>query len=316
MKKEQSVMYKGTGAHHIGIGVNNYEIMTSFYQHTLGFKNIFLEVEEEWNAMPEMFRTSYHKFKAIMFDQEAGGVLVELIRMSIPLPRPIRKDIQYGDIGVNKIAIGVYDVSAFHKEMKESVNFCTTPATVTLSEGREHHFVYARDPEGNLIEFVSGPDIQVAEKFGGGRWVGISVTDLERSMAFYQTHAGFDTVAVPPHETFSGLVDGISSAEGTRVRSCLLSNSNGGGMLELYELITPRGRSIPFNARWGDYGCLEVCLMCKDIHETASYFYQEGITFLSHPTLAMETPDFDGWFLYIRDPDGIPVEVISIMPKQ
>ncbi|MBW2369250.1 MAG: VOC family protein [Deltaproteobacteria bacterium] len=309
-------MYKGSGVHHIGVGVNDYDTMVSFYKNTLAFENIFMEFGEEWNAMPEIFRTSYHKFKGIMFHQKAGGVLVELIRMSIPVPRPIRKEIRYGDIGVNKITIGVGDVNEFHKEMKESINFRTAPTLVQIPGWKDYHFVYAKDPEGNLIEFISGPEIQVKERFGGVWGIGVSVTDLDRSMAFYQQYTGFDSVVIEPHDRFSGLVDEVSGTEGTQVRSCVLANSNGGGMLELYELMKPRGRSIPFSTNWGDFGNLEVCLMSENIHETANFFYQEGMEFLSQPTLAVEAPDFDGWFLYIRDPDGIPIEVISLMPKQ
>ena len=44
---------------------------------------------------------------------------------------------------------------------------------------------------------------------GGAKWVGVSVTDLERSMAFYQS-VGFDTVVIHPHDRFSGNIDDIN----------------------------------------------------------------------------------------------------------
>lgn len=76
-------------------------------------------------------------------------------------------------------------------------------------------FVYCRDPEGNLVEFVSITNVEVKGGFGGARSVGISVTDLERSIFFYQKHLGFDVMMISSHENFSGLVDEVSGDKDT-----------------------------------------------------------------------------------------------------
>jgi len=304
-------MFKGLGVNHIGMGVNDLEKMKAFYGQTLAFNQIMAVFEDTWNPMSEMFRASTHKLDGIMFSQEAGGIVVELIRMSIPTPKQIRKGIRYGDIGVNKMTIAVSDLGKFVKEYKGKVSFCSEPKSTTIPGLGAYHFVYARDPEGNLIEFISGSDVEGV--FGGCQWIGVSVTNIERSQAFYQDHCGFDTVVVETHENFSGLVDEVVEAKNARIRSCILSNSHGGGKLELYELVDPRGRSIPFNARWGDFGCLEVCLTIEDVFHTAKELTAAGIDFLSRPTY-MNVPEAEAWFLYAKDPDGIPVEMISITP--
>jgi catechol 2,3-dioxygenase-like lactoylglutathione lyase family enzyme len=309
-------MYQGLGVHHVGMGVQNFQGMKQFYQEILECTKVWEEFPEIWNAMTEVFRTSHHKFAGIMFGQEAEGVVVELISMSIPLPRPIRKDKKYGDIGVNKITVAVKDVEQFYKEYNEKIKFAAQPQTVGVPAWGDYNFIYARDPENNLIEFISGPKVESASLFGGVRWLGVSVTDLERSMDFYQKYVGFDTVVVKPHENFSGLVDEVSGANGTKVRSCLLANSKGGGMLELYELLKPRGRSIPLNTYWGDFGYLEVALWVDDIHSSASYFREEGLNILHSPCMAFDGPEIQFWFAYTTDPDGIPVELIAAMPKK
>lgn len=309
-------MYRGSGIHHVGMGVQNLEAMKAFYQETLEFSKAFAEFPEQEHNMDEVFRMSHVKFKGVMFHQEAGGVIAELIQMTNPVPRPIRKEPRYGDIGVAKITIAVSDVEQLYRELKGKVNFCAKPKLTTVPGWGDYHFVYGRDLEGNLIEFISGPKIQVENRFGGARWIGTSVTDLERSKAFYQKYLGFDTVVINPHSSFSGLVDEVSGGNETQVRSCVISNSKGGGMLELFEVLTPRGRSVPFCAYWGDFGYLEIAIQCDDIHEMGRYFEKEGMEFLSRPTLAIEEPEYEGWYLYIKDPDGIPVEVISLVPKQ
>jgi len=86
-------------------------------------------------------------------------------------------------------------------------------------------------------------------------------------------------------------------------------------MLELYECMKPRGRSIPLNTYWGDFGYLEISIEADDIHEMGSYCKKEGLDFLHHPCVAFDLADKELWFMYILDPDGIPVETVAEMPK-
>jgi extradiol dioxygenase family protein len=215
---------------------------------------------------------------------------------------------------VNKLSIAVPDIMAFYKEHRDHLRFCSEPKCVTLPDWGEHHFVFIKDPEDNYVEFISGPRLGQMSGFGGSRWVGVSVTDLERSMAFYQS-VGFDTIVVRPHESFSGNIDDISGAALTEVRSSLLANSNGLGMVELSEFRRPRGRSIPFNMIWGDYGLFEICIECEDIHDTADMCRRNKMDFLHKPSLALEAGDIEMWFMYVYDPDGIPLEIVAAMPK-
>ena len=107
----------------------------------------------------------------------------------------------------------------------------------------------------------------------------------------------------------------LAGSNETRVRSSLLASSRGGGMLEIYELLKPRGRSIPFNTHWGDFGYLEVAVMCDNIHDAGRYYDETGADWLHRPCLAVDTGTEELWFLYVTDPDGIPIEVVSAMKK-
>jgi catechol 2,3-dioxygenase-like lactoylglutathione lyase family enzyme len=112
---------------------------------------------------------------------------------------------------------------------------------------------------------------------------------------------------VENHLAFSGLVDEVSGGTGTEVRSCLLAAGSTNGMIELIEVIKPRGRSIPFGAQWGDFGYLQVCLSGVNVHDMAAYCEAEGLEILT-PAQAIGDPEHGGAFMYLRDPDGIPVE--------
>lgn len=308
-------MVKGLkGVHHVGIGVQYYDEMKQFYSDVLQCKDVFGgEFKDVHNAMPEVFRQSPHKFSGIIFRQEVGGIFVELIKMSYPIPRPIRRHKRYGDIGMNKMTIAVNHVDNFYASHRDSANLMSEPKTVELPGWGQYRFVYGRDPEGNLIEFAEWPDRALADAFGGVCCLGIGCVNLEESMSFYRD-LSFDTVVVEPHDAFSGMVDEVSGTKDTQVRSCLLSSSGGGGMLELFELMAPRGRAIPLNTNWGDFGYLEVCLESDNVHVCYEHCLKKDIMLLHSPSVAFAMGDVDMWFMYAYDPNGCPVEVVADMP--
>jgi catechol 2,3-dioxygenase-like lactoylglutathione lyase family enzyme len=307
-------MHNIGGVHHVGIGVRNMEIMKNFYRDVLGFSSVFGVLPEE-DHMPihALTRTSRAVHSATLMNQEIGGVSVSLFHMVDPVPRPIRRDFRYGDIGVAKITLAVSDVDKFYEELKSTLSFCSIPGVVELPGWGNYHFFYCKDPEGNLIEFISGKQVPEGKRFGGACWAGVGVTDLERSKEFYRERLGFDKVEINDHEKFSGLVDELSGGRRTKVRSCVLASNKEGGMLELFEALEPRGRSIPFSTRWGDFGYLQVCMRCDDVDETAAHFEKEGMDFLTPPQRIDDFQQEDaGGFFYIQDPDGIPVEFFSM----
>lgn len=310
-------MYKGKGLQHLGMGVGSKPRMVEFYRKTLEFTEVFEEFENVWNAMPEAFRYNPHSFGGGIWDQKASGIMVELIWMYAPVSRPIRAKKRYGDLSVNKITIAVPDAEKFYRGYKGKINFCDTPKTTDLPGLGAYSFVYGADPEGNLIEFASWSGSGAKDGFGGCTSVGVSVTDLERSLAFYQKYLGFKKIVAEPHEAFSGLVDKVAESKGSQVRSCLLANPKGGGMVELFELMKPRGRALGLNTYWGDYGYLEICLDngTESLRELESYYMDQGLEFVHHAFMAEVLEAGEIWFMYVKDPDGVPLEFISVFPK-
>jgi catechol 2,3-dioxygenase-like lactoylglutathione lyase family enzyme len=301
-------MYEIAGVHHVAIGVEALEPVKVFYKDVLGF-NFEKPPEAPKDSMSGIMRGVVPEFDVAMLSQGKEGVIVELIKMINPIPRAIRHDFSYGDIGANKVTIAVSDVNKIYRKLKDKVNFCSSPKSVELPGFGDYNFVYCKDPESNLIELASGAKLPVKDEFGGVRWVGISVTDLNRSVSFYQKHAGFDTLFVKPHENFSRLVDEVSGNKQTKVRSCILASSRGGGMVELFEVLEPRGRSIPSYTLWGDFSYLQVAMMCKNVPEIADRFEKEGLDFvLKLQLMSVETR---AGFTYIQDPDGIALEFLS-----
>lgn len=306
-------MKKAAGINHVGFGVRNLEVARKFYQETLGFTSMWDQWDYSINTMADTFRNSQHEFVGYMFRQEIGGLILEPILKKYPTPRAIRKEICYGDLGVNKITITVADVKEFYAAYNEKISFFGEPKSTILPGIGEYTFIYGKDPDGNLLEFASWNEVDTkGGAFGGALSVGISVSDLERTKQFYQQHCDFDVV-VSEHEQFSGLVGEMTGREDTKVKSCLLdcSKRKNGGMLELYEVSNPRGRSIPFGTEWGDFGYMEICLnsVCNAI-DLQKYYIENGVDVVQRPTKFSESPNgkYEYWFLYVIDPDGVFVE--------
>ena len=308
-------MYQGRGVHHVAVGVKSLAETRAFYRDVLDFTEIFVDFpKNEYPALQPVLRASSAVYAAVLFSQPAGGIILELTEMFDPPSRPIRKAPLYGDIGVSKISIAVRDVDATHKELKEKADWCIAPRSAAVPGFGDYRFAYFKDPEGNLVEIFSSSQLPVRQGFGGISSLGISVTDLDRSVAFYRKYLGFDKTLIGEHDRFSGILDELTGYAGSQMRSCLLANSEAEGMVELFEVTKPRGRSIPFAIRWGDCGYLQVCLNGRqgdDIGKIASYFSQEGLEFLCEPQLMHD--EKEGAFFYMRDPDGIPVEFLVFL---
>jgi len=314
-------MQKAVGVHHLGFGVKDLGSVRKFYQELLQFDTMLEEWEYSINSMADTFRNSPHNFEGIMPHQAAGGLVIEPILMKWPTPRPIRQNSLFGDIGPNKLTIAVSDVGKFYKEYGKKITFCGKPRSVKLPGLGQYEFVFGRDPDGNILEFARWNGLTFEHGiFGGAQILGVGVTDLERSKAFYQKHCDFDVI-VSEHEKFSGMVGEVSGSNGTKVKSCLLDCSareaGQGGMLELYEVSNPRGRSIPFGTQWGDFGYMEVTLMCPgNIIDLQKYYMEQKVDVVQRPTHFGSDPEgtVDYYFLYVRDPDGIFVESVGFHP--
>jgi len=290
---------------------------------TLELAEVLNRFDESINSMADTFHNSPHNFAGLLFYHQSGGISLEPIYKRYPTPRPIQNSPRLGDLGVNKLTYAVSDTDQLYREYRDKVMFFGEPRTAKLPRLGEYVFVYGKDPDGNIIEFASWAEAKIEDGlFGGVRSIGISVTDLDRSKAWYQTHCDLDIV-VAEHDHFSGLVDEVSGSSGTKVRSCLLDSSRRQdallptGMLELYEVSNPRGRSMPFGTEWGDYGYMEVCFLSPyNINELAIYYYDQGIDVVQRPTSFGEDEErtIQYWFMYVKDPDGNFVEIVGLHP--
>lgn len=127
--------------------------------------------------------------------------------------------------------------------------------------------------------------------------VGLSVADLDRSLAFYRDVLGLELVRLLEcgPETQLGKVVGMP---GCAARIAHLQS--GPMMLELFEYTAPRGEPIAPDRRQADHGFVHLGFTTDDIHADAARLRGHGVRLLSEPVEFRPGV----WIVYFRGPDG------------
>lgn len=151
------------GVHHVAISCRNIKLLTGFYRDQLGFD---LVMETEWLAGTELGAGADRAIglkdssaKVAMLSK--GGCIVELFEYSSPTPKPVAPEWRVCDHGYTHICLEVEDIAAEYERLRTVGMSFHVPPPEVASNGVKA--VYARDPEGNvieLLEFVSGASME------------------------------------------------------------------------------------------------------------------------------------------------------------
>lgn len=138
---------------------------------------------------------------------------------------------------------------------------------------------------------------------------GYTVSDLDRSLAFYQGLLGLELIA--RQEKQGGYLGEIVGHPDAYVKMAHLRVPGSGHVVELFEYVAPAGSSGgPFEPP--NVGTSHLCLLTDDLPSLYEHLVAEGVdTFVSPPVLVDTGINTGGYGLYLRDPDGIPVELFQ-----
>jgi catechol 2,3-dioxygenase-like lactoylglutathione lyase family enzyme len=145
--------------------------------------------------------------------------------------------------------------------------------------------------------------------------IGLTVSDMERSLDFYTRILGFtvqaDTeVAGPEWERLTGVF-------GVRIRQVRIRLQ--AEQLELWEYLASPGRPAPVDARSNDRWFQHVAIIVSDMDSAYRVLRANRVRFASTaPQLLPRTiPDAAGIrAFYFRDPDGHPLEILQFPPDK
>jgi catechol 2,3-dioxygenase-like lactoylglutathione lyase family enzyme len=140
--------------------------------------------------------------------------------------------------------------------------------------------------------------------------VGMTVSDMDRSMAFFANVLMFETVS--DIEVAGTEYDRLHGVFGTRMR--IVRMRLGGEQIELTEYLAPRGRPIAVDSRSNDHWFQHVAIIVSDMDAAYARLRQHKVEHASPEPQRL--PDWNvaaGGIkaFYFKDPDGHPLEILQ-----
>lgn len=133
--------------------------------------------------------------------------------------------------------------------------------------------------------------------------VGVPVRSIERSLGWYREMFGLEPAFVA-HAEGPELSQTVQ-LDGARLRFAFLELGN--CIVELLEYESPIGDD--FSLRNCDVGAVHVCFEVEDIHRIYEHLCERGAEFSIKPTPVLGGVLEGDWCCYLRDPDGIQLEL-------
>ena len=137
---------------------------------------------------------------------------------------------------------------------------------------------------------------------------GYTVSDLDRSVAFYRDVLGCEVLATQEKE--GGYLAAIVGYPDAHVRMAHLRVAGSEHVIELFEYLTPPGDRADVEPR--NVGASHLCFVVEDLRVLYELLREHGVTSFVSPPVEVDTGiNRGGLALYLRDPDGITVELFQ-----
>jgi len=139
------------------------------------------------------------------------------------------------------------------------------------------------------------------------RHVGITVSDLDRSIRFYEELLGFEVKKVMLEN--GECIDNFSALEGVNVTTVKMAGKNNSGMIELLHYLShPESSAQNPTYPITDVGCSHFALTVDDLDSLYERLVDYGTPF-NYPV--QTSPDGNVKIAFCRDPDGTLIELVQ-----
>jgi catechol 2,3-dioxygenase-like lactoylglutathione lyase family enzyme len=137
--------------------------------------------------------------------------------------------------------------------------------------------------------------------------IGLTVTDLERSIEFYTSV--LECSIVMRQEKEGGYLAAIVGYPGARVLMTHLQPPGGGPRIELFQYLVPKSAVRHLEPR--NVGNAHICFVVEDLAALYERLVEKGIGTISPPVEVDTGVNTGGSSLYLYDPDGITLELFQ-----
>jgi catechol 2,3-dioxygenase-like lactoylglutathione lyase family enzyme len=136
---------------------------------------------------------------------------------------------------------------------------------------------------------------------------GITVSNLERSLAFWRDVLGFE-LSHTAHQT-GELAKQITGVAGAEIKLAVLKTP-GGHKIELLEYLAPPDRK-QVDLRPCDVGHVRIALLIDDLDTILERIFASGWKAAGNPQTLQRGPNAAKRVVYVRDPDGTTIEFMQ-----
>ena len=141
----------------------------------------------------------------------------------------------------------------------------------------------------------------------GAHHTSFTVADMDRSIAFFRDALGLELLYQRQiGDDYFGEIVGLP---GSVVKAALFRLPGSGHHLELFQYLQPAGQAQ--RARPCDPGSSHLALLVDDLAAVYLQLQGKGVTFVSPPVPVTAGPSRGGSALYLRDPNGILIELFK-----
>ena len=145
-------------------------------------------------------------------------------------------------------------------------------------------------------------------KITGQHHVGITVSDIDRSIEFYRDVLGME---LESRTDMSG--EFISNVVGVPGASLKGANMKAGDLiLEMFQYVAPVGGKQRASLRQSDVGHYHLAFQVDDIEDAYQKLTAKGVNFSEVPQYVPDGPAKGLGAIYFWDPDGIALEFIQV----
>jgi len=171
-----------------------------------------------------------------------------------------------------------------------------------MNRAQERRCAY--DPRAPFMNMTTTTSLQIA----GADHTGITVSNLERSLAFWRDVLGFEL----SHRAYQTgeMAKEITGVAGAEIKLAVLK-APGGHKIELLEYLAPPDRKRHIDFRPCDVGSVHVALLVNDLGAVLETVAASGWKAAGKPQTLTFGPNTGKRVVYVRDPDGTIIEFMQ-----
>ena len=309
-----------SGIQQVGIGTVDFRKSWNWYIDIFGVDIKILEDDTVAERMLPYTGNQPQKRHACIAVNLQGGGGFEIWQYSERTPVPTPFEISIGDLGIFAAKVKCHNVQAFHEKVVKALVECSPIAK--LPNGTA--CFYLKDLFGNIFQVVEQQDVFIKQNCYNGGITGamIGVTDMEKSVRFYQEVLGYDTIIYDKEGLFADWEMLLGHEQ--KYRRVLLADSRtpvgpfsglmNKGTIELVQALEREPRKIYEGRYWGDPGFIQICYDITGMRALGEFCKQKGHPFTvdSCPgDVSFDMGEASGHFTYIEDPDGTLIEFVE-----